>query len=99
MVKKKLAVLGLAAVMTVAFMPAMAFADATGSTTPTSSSQATTGTAIPDNGQLASTTYTLTENLTRSLTVKNGVNATLDLNGKTLTNAANDHTITVENGF
>lgn len=98
MVKKKLAVLGLAAVMTVAFMPAMAFADATGSTTPTSSSQATTGTAIPDNGQLASTTYTLTENLTRSLTVKNGVNATLDLNGKTLTNAANDHTITVENG-
>jgi hypothetical protein len=98
MVKKKLAVLGLAAVMTVAFMPAMAFAETTGSTTPTSSSQTTTGTAIPADGQLESKTYTLTDNLTRSLTVKNGVTATLDLNGKTLTNTANNHTITVENG-
>ncbi|MCH3954003.1 MAG: fibronectin type III domain-containing protein [Eubacterium sp.] len=35
MVKKKLAVLGLAAVMTVAFMPAMAFADATSTTAST----------------------------------------------------------------
>lgn len=96
--KKKLAVLGLAAVMTVAFMPAMAFADATGTTTPTSSSQTTTGTAIPDNGQLESKTYTLTDNLAKNLTVKNGVTATLDLNGKTLTNASSEHTITVENG-
>lgn len=98
MVKKKLAVLGLAAVMTVAFMPAMAFAETTGNAAPTSSSQTTTGTAIPANGQLESKTYTLTDNLTRSLTVKNGVTATLDLNGKTLTNASSEHTITVENG-
>jgi hypothetical protein len=96
--KKKLAVLGLAAVMTVAFMPAMAFAEATGNAAPTSSSQTTTGTAIPDNGQLESKTYTLTDNITRSLTVKNGVTATLDLNGKTLTNASSEHTIIVENG-
>ena len=101
LLKKKLAVLGLAAVMTVAFMPAMAFANeaATGSTTASASNaQTTTGTAIPDDGQLASTTYTLTNNLTKSLTVKNGVTATLDLNGKTLTNTADNHTITVENG-
>lgn len=98
LLKKKLAVLGLAAVMTVAFMPAMAFAETPGSTTPTSSSQATTGTEIPATGQLASTTYTLTGNLKRNLTVNNGVTATLDLNGKTLTNASSEHTITVENG-
>ncbi len=98
MVKKKLAVLGLAAVMTVAFMPAMAFAETTGNAAPTSSSQTTTGTAIPDNGKLESKTYTLTNNLAKNLTVKNGVTATLDLNGKTLTNASSEHTITVENG-
>lgn len=98
MVKKKLAVLGLAAVMTVAFMPAMAFAEATGSTTPTSSSQTTTGTAIPADGQLESKTYTLTESLTKSLTVKSGVTASLDLSGKTLTNTDNLDTITVEKG-
>lgn len=98
--KKKIAVLGLAAVMTVAFMPAMAFADAAanGSTAATSNTQTTTGTAIPDNGQLTSTTYTLTNNLTKSLTVKQGVTATLDLNGKTLTNTAEQDTITVANG-
>lgn len=98
MVKKKLAILGLAAVMTVAFMPAMAFADTTGSTTPTSSSQTTTGTAIPADGQLESKTYTLTQDITQSLTVTKGVNATLDLNGHKLTNINNQHTITVANG-
>ena len=100
MVKKKLAVLGLAAVMTVAFMPAMAFADvaATGNPAATSNTQTTTGTAILDNGQLTSTTYKLTKDLTQSLTVANGVNATLDLNGQKLTNTADKHTITVENG-
>ncbi len=100
MVKKKLAVLGLAAVMTVAFMPAMAFADtaATGSTTATSNTQSATGTTIPENGQLESTTYTLTKDLTNSLTVAKGVTATLDLNGYKLTNTADQHTITVANG-
>lgn len=100
MVKKKLAVLGLAAVMTVTFMPAMAFADTatTGSTPATSNTQTATETPIPAEGQLASTTYTLTKDLTQSLTVANGVNATLDLNGQKLTNTADKHTITVENG-
>nr|WP_288793826.1 fibronectin type III domain-containing protein [uncultured Eubacterium sp.] len=98
LLKKKLAVLGLAAVMTVAFIPAMAFADTTGSTTPTSSSQATTGTEIPATGQLESKTYTLTEDIPQSLTVTKGVNATLDLNGHKLTNTDKQPTITVANG-
>ena len=89
LLKKKLAVLGLAAVMTVAFMPAMAFADAYGT--------------IPANGKLTgSETYKLNSNLARNLTVKNGASVILDLDGHTLTNDANNDTntdtITVENG-
>ena len=41
---------------------------------------------------------TLTENTTRSITVKNGATCTLNLNGKTLTNEAGKDTITVELG-
>ena len=89
LLKKKLAVLGLASVMTVAFMPAMAFADAYGT--------------IPANGKLTgSETYKLNSNLARNLTVKNGASVILDLDGHTLTNDANNDTntdtITVENG-
>lgn len=39
-------------------------------------------------------TVTLLSNVTESITVKNGKNITLDLNGKTLTNEADKHTIT-----
>ena len=88
LLKKKLAVLGLAAVMTVAFMPAMAFAEEQG-TIP-----------IPKDGNLtgSETTYKLESDLTQSLTVKNGASVTLDLNGKKLTNDGTNDTITVENG-
>ena len=41
---------------------------------------------------------TLTENTTRSITVKNGATCTLNLNGKTLTNEAGKDTIYVEMG-
>ena len=89
LLKKKLAVLGLAAVMTVAFMPAMAFAEEQGT--------------IPEDGNLTgSETYKLNSNLARNLTVKNGASVILDLDGHTLTNDANNDTntdtITVENG-
>ena len=104
--KKKLAVLGLAAVMTVAFMPAMAFAETNANTTTPSTT--TAGTTTPTNStQTANTipskitkegTYTLPSDLTQSITIKTGVTATLDLNGKTLTNTANQDTITVEKG-
>lgn len=99
LLKKKLAVLGLAAVMTVAFMPAMAFADETSTTTEGSAVQEVSSTAIPNNGELTgSTTYKLDDALTQSLTVKSSANVTLDLNGKTLTNTTEKDTIKVEKG-
>ncbi|WP_409337417.1 hypothetical protein [Eubacterium sp. F2] len=58
MVKKKLAVLGLAAVMTVAFMPAMAFADVTApaaSTTPNTNQSENKVASLTVDGQ--TTTY------------------------------------------
>ena len=85
LLKKKLAVLGLAAVMTVAFMPAMAFAGAYGT--------------IPANGKLTgNVAYKLDSDLTRNLTVGKRANVTLELDGHTLTNVGTDDTITVENG-
>ncbi|HAT83011.1 MAG TPA: hypothetical protein DCS59_06220 [Eubacterium sp.] len=85
LLKKKLAVLGLAAVMTVAFMPAMAFAAAYGT--------------IPANGKLTgNVAYKLDGDLTRNLTVGKRANVTLELDGHTLTNVGTDDTITVENG-
>ena len=93
MVKKKLAVLGLAAVMTVAFMPAMAFM---GTTVYAEETQVTT--TIPSDGVLTSGSYKLTSDLTQSVTVKSGVTASLDLSGKTLINTDNLDTITVEKG-
>ena len=77
LLKKKLAVLGLAAVMTVAFMPAMAFADtaANGSTAETAAQTTSTG------GALTSGSYKLTADLTEGITVAAGQNVTLDLNG------------------
>ena len=45
-----------------------------------------------------SATIQLTENTTESITIPDGKTITLDLNGKTLTNEAGKHTITVEQG-
>ena len=43
-------------------------------------------------------TYVMSEDTTATIKVPNGKNATLDLNGKTLTNKTGEHTIIVENG-
>lgn len=43
-------------------------------------------------------TVTLLKNVTEDITIPTGVTAMLDLSGKTLTNKAGKHTITVENG-
>ncbi len=40
----------------------------------------------------------MSEDTTATIKVPNGKNATLDLNGKTLTNKTGEHTIIVENG-
>lgn len=89
--KKKLAVLGLAALMTAAFIPAMAFADV-------GSTAANPIQITSDTSQLGNGTYRLTDNLTQSLTIQNGVTATIDLNSYTLTNMEGQDTITVEKG-
>lgn len=80
--KKKLAVLGLAAVMTVAFMPAMAFADATGTTTPASSSNTQTESkvSLTVNGQttnyssLVDAFNTIPDNATATITLLSDTN-------------------------
>jgi ribosomal protein L29 len=84
MVKKKLAVLGLAAVMTVAFMPAMAFAETTGTAGNTSANAAQTTSTVKDltnGGALNSGSYKLTADLTEGITVAANQEVTLDLNG------------------
>lgn len=84
--KKKLAVLGLAAVMTVAFMPAMAFADVAAASSPAASAAQTTSTVkdLAKGGALTSGSYKLTENLTTGITVAAGQEVTLDLNGHSI---------------
>lgn len=93
MVKKKLAVLGLAAVMTVAFMPAMAFADATGTASNTSANAAQTTSTVKDlaqGGALNSGSYKLTKDLTTEITVAAGQEVTLDLNGHNINVTSGD---------
>ena len=43
-------------------------------------------------------TVKLLEDVTEDINIPTGINATLDLNGKTLTNKTGEHTIIVENG-
>lgn len=83
MVKKKLAVLGLAAVMTVAFMPAMAFADAAATDSIPANTAQTTSTVkdLTKGGALTSGSYKLTADLTEGITVAANQEVTLDLNG------------------
>lgn len=90
--KKKLAVLGLAAVMTVAFMPAMAFANDTtsGTTTQGTTAETTTAKTIPSDGVLTSGSYKLTSNLTHGLSVAKDQTVTLDLNGYNIDVASGD---------
>ena len=55
--------------------------------------QAAVNAAITENS-----TVTLLKDVTEDITIPTGVTAMLDLSGKTLTNKAGKHTITVENG-
>ena len=59
----------------------------------TALSAAVDGVITLENG-----TYVMSEDTTATIKVPNGKNATLDLNGKTLTNKTGEHTIIVENG-
>ena len=55
--------------------------------------EAADGVITLDNGA-----YVMSGDTTATIKVPNGKNATLDLNGKTLTNKTGEHTIIVENG-
>ena len=54
--------------------------------------------AAVDAATTENSTVTLLKDVTEDITISTGVTAMLDLSGKTLTNKAGKHTITVENG-
>ena len=54
--------------------------------------------AAVDAATTENSTVTLLKDVTEDITISTGVTAMLDLSGKTLTNKADKHTITVENG-
>ena len=54
--------------------------------------------AAVDAATTENSTVTLLKDVTEDITIPTGVTAMLDLSGKTLTNKAGKHTITVENG-
>ena len=99
--KRKLLSVLLTFCLAFSLLPTAALADGEGTPAP-AEVPAAAGTALPaavdgvitlENG-----TYVMSEDTTATIKVPNGKNATLDLNGKTLTNKTGEHTIIVENG-
>lgn len=99
--KRKLLSVLLTLCLAFSLLPTAALADGEG-TPALAEVSAAAGTALPaavdgvitlENG-----TYVMSEDTTATIKVPNGKNATLDLNGKTLTNKTGEHTIIVENG-
>ena len=99
--KRKLLSILLTLCLAFSLLPTAALADGEG-TPALAEVSAAAGTALPaavdgvitlENG-----TYVMSEDTTATIKVPNGKNATLDLNGKTLTNKTGEHTIIVENG-
>ena len=99
--KRKLLSVLLTFCLAFSLLPTAALADGEG-TPALAEVSAAAGTALPaavdgvitlENG-----TYVMSGDTTATIKVPNGKNATLDLNGKTLTNKTGEHTIIVENG-
>ena len=99
--KRKLLSILLTFCLAFSLLPTAALADGEG-TPALAEVSAAAGTALPaavdgvitlENG-----TYVMSGDTTATIKVPNGKNATLDLNGKTLTNKTGEHTIIVENG-
>ena len=99
--KRKLLSVLLTFCLAFSLLPTAALAEGEGAPAP-AEVPAAAGTALPaavdgvitlENG-----TYVMSEDTTATIKVPNGKNATLDLNGKTLTNKTGEHTIIVENG-
>ena len=99
--KRKLLSILLTLCLAFSLLPTAALADGEG-TPALAEVSAAAGTALPaavdDVITLENGTYVMSEDTTATIKVPNGKNATLDLNGKTLTNKTGEHTIIVENG-
>lgn len=99
--KRKLLSILLTLCLAFSLLPTAALADGEGTPAP-AEVPAAVGTALPaavdDVITLENGTYVMSEDTTATIKVPNGKNATLDLNGKTLTNKTGEHTIIVENG-
>lgn len=80
---KKVVSIALALLMVAVMLPVMAMAE---------------GTTLQSRIDAGETTITLTENVTESITIPKDKTVTLNLNGNTLTNEANEDTITVALG-
>ena len=99
--KRKLLSILLTLCLAFSLLPTAALADGEG-TPALAEVSAAAGTALPAAVDgvitLENATYVMSEDTTATIKVPNGKNATLDLNGKTLTNKTGEHTIIVENG-
>lgn len=99
--KRKLLSILLTLCLAFSLLPTAALADGEG-TPALAEVSAAAGTALPAAADgvitLENGTYVMSEDTTATIKVPNGKNATLDLNGKTLTNKTGEHTIIVENG-
>ena len=99
--KRKLLSVLLTFCLAFSLLPTAALADGEG-TPALAEVSAAAGTALPAAVDVVITlengTYVMSEDTTATIKVPNGKNATLDLNGKTLTNKTGEHTIIVENG-
>lgn len=99
--KRKLLSVLLTFCLAFSLLPTAALADGEG-TPALAEVSAAAGTALPEAVDgvitLENGTYVMSEDTTATIKVPNGKNATLDLNGKTLTNKTGEHTIIVENG-
>ena len=99
--KRKLLSVLLTFCLAFSLLPTAALADGEG-TPALAEVSAAAGTALPAEVDgvitLENGTYVMSEDTTATIKVPNGKNATLDLNGKTLTNKTGEHTIIVENG-
>lgn len=99
--KRKLLSILLTLCLAFSLLPTAALAEGEGTPAP-AEVPAAVGTALPAAVDgvitLGNGTYVMSEDTTATIKVPNGKNATLDLNGKTLTNKTGEHTIIVENG-
>lgn len=99
--KRKLLSILLTLCLAFSLLPTAALADGEGTPAP-AEVPAAVGTALPAAVDgvitLGNDSYVMSEDTTAFVNVPDGVTATLDLGGKTLTNKADEHTIIVENG-